>query len=337
MLKPIRWLAAAIGVLIAVPALAGAASAPNYTLTSRISGPDGGWDYATFDPAKRRVYISRTDGVSALDVDSGVLNGHIADGQGTHKVIPLDDGRRLLVTNRGTNSARLLDASTGALIADIPAPKPDGALFHPHSGLVLVLSHTGDVTLIDPKAAKAVGTISIGGALEEAAADGDRAFVNVEDKNEIVAFSVSQRKILETWPLDGCKGPGGLAYAAHAGVLIAACGNGVAKVVRASDGVVVATLPIGGFPDAVIYDSVRRLAFIPCAREGVLEVIAVPDAGHVSLVQTAKTDIGARTGAVDEKTGKVYLPTAKYDMTAAATGRFTTLPGTFVVLVVSPN
>ena len=111
--------------------------------------------------------------------------------------------------------------------------------------------------------------------------------------------------------------------------------NQVAKVLNAATGEEVATLAIGKGPDAVIYDEGRKLAFIPCGRDGVLEVIAVRGPKDVAIVQTVKTQPGARTGAVDPKTGKLYLPTASY--TLSATGRPTPTPGTFAILVVAPN
>jgi hypothetical protein len=148
---------------------------------------------------------------------------------------------------------------------------------------------------------------------------------------------VAGRKVIAHYPLKGCEGPTGLALARAAGVLISSCANGVAKVIRASDGADLGDIPIGKGPDTVMYDEGRRLAFIPCGRDGVLEVVAASDAGHVKLVGTVKTELGARTGAVDPKTGRIYLPTAKYDLSQAASGRFPTVPGSFVILVVSPR
>ena len=66
------------------------------------------------------------------------------------------------------------------------------------------------------------------------------------------------------------------------------------KVVSAVEGKEVASIPIGKGPDAVIYDDQRQLAFIPCGRDGVLEVISTADPAKVALVQTQML---ARTGA----------------------------------------
>ena len=106
-------------------------------------------------------------------------------------------------------------------------------------------------------------------------------------------------------------------------------------MIRASDGQEVATLAIGAGPDAVIYDAVRHLAFIPCGRDGVLEVIAVRGPTEVAIVQTLKTKTGARTGALDPKTGALYLPAAQF-VTPAAGGKPVATPGTYQFVVVTP-
>lgn len=158
--------------------------------------------------------------------------------------------------------------------------------------------------------------------------------MDVENQNLIAVIDVKARQVIARYPLAGCAGPSGLAYDRRLGVLIASCGNSVAKVISAATGKEVASLAIGKGPDAVFVDAVRRLAFIPCGRDGVLEVISLADAKHIAVVQTVTTQLGARTGAVDPKTGVVYLPTATYTLQG---GIPTVTPGTFQVLVVSPG
>jgi hypothetical protein len=329
----------AAAAFAAAAPLAIAQPAPSYSVVDRIKGPDAGFDYASFDPAHRRVYVSRTGGVLALDVDSGVVTGHLTDAQKTHESLPLDGGGKLLITDSGTNTARLVDALTGKPLAEIPTgQKPDGAFFDPATGLAFVIDgKSGDVTLVDPHTQKAVGAIAIGGGLEFGVADGQgRAFVNIEDQNQIAVLDTKARTLVGRYPLAACEGPTGLAYVADAGVLIAACANKVAKLIRAADGKDLGTLTIGAGPDAVIYDAQRRLAFIPCGRDGVLEVIAVRGPRDIKIVQTVQTQVGAKTGAIDLKTGKLYLPTARYTIPADG-GRPVAEPGSFEILVVAPN
>jgi hypothetical protein len=92
--------------------------------------------------------------------------------------------------------------------------------------------------------------------------------------------------------------------------LISACANGVAVVVDAVSGKVVANLPIGKDADAVIVDKKRAQAFIPCGGNGTLVALDIHDADHVTVAQVIPTQVGAKTGALDPRDGRIYLPTA---------------------------
>jgi DNA-binding beta-propeller fold protein YncE len=197
----------------------------------------------------------------------------------------------------------------------------------------MVMGHVGGaVTLVDPKARKAVGEIQIGGTLEEGAADGTgRGFVAVESAHEIAVLDLKAQKVAARWPLPGCDGPTGLAYNPHDRMLIAAC-DGATAIVSTTDGKVVAMLPTGKGADGAVYDPKARLAFVPAGRDGTLAVIGFPG-GKPEVVETVPTQKGARTIALDERTGRLYLPSATY-VVSAQTGRPTPVSGTFQVIVV---
>jgi YVTN family beta-propeller protein len=324
--------------LVAATGLATAASAATSPIRviDHIAGPDGAWDYASFDPAHRRLYVAHGDAVTAIDVDTGKVTAKLAAAQRAHSALPLPGGDELLITNGASDTATLVDAQTGAVRATVPTGKnPDAALVDPSSKLALVMNgRSGDITLIDLAAGKAVGSIPVGGVLEFGVADGQgRVFVNIEDKGEIAVIDTAARKVVAHWPMAGCEEPSGLAYAKDAGLLIAACANGMAKAVSSTTGKVVATLKIGPKPDAAFYDAGRKLAYIPSG-DSTLAVIAVRGPTDVAVVATIATHAGARTGAVDPSTGKIYLPSADFDPPAKPEGRPTPRPGTFAVLVV---
>jgi DNA-binding beta-propeller fold protein YncE len=300
-----------------------------------IAGPDGGWDFASIDANARRLYVAHGDAVMAVDLDSGKVEAKSMEGKGLHAVLPLPNGR-ILTTNGGNNTATLFDAATGNILAAIPTgQKPDAATFDPSTGLALVMNgKSGDVTVIDPKTGTSPGRIEVGGALEYVVADGHgKAFVNIEDKNEIAVLDIAGRKVLTRYTLPGCDGPTGLAIDPESGLLIAACANGKAIALNAKDGGVAATLPIGLRPDDVIFDPNRKVFFIPCG-EGSLAVIAAKDGAAPAIVATIPTQNGARTGALDVKTGRLYLPTADFKDPAPGEKRRTVVPGTFRILVV---
>ena len=79
-------------------------------------------------------------------------------------------------------------------------------------------------------------------------------------------------------------------------------------------------------------DAKQRLAFIPAGRDGTLSVIGF-SGGKPQVLETVPTQRGARTIALDERTGRLYLPSATY-VVSSQTGRPTPVGGTAQVIVV---
>ena len=322
-----------IGGVAALGLMAGAAHAAGsgYHVLDRVAGPDGGWDYVEVDAARNRVLLTHGSSVMAIDLATKAVSS-FGPGQRLHDALPI--GGEVLITNGGSNTAVFVDARTGATVATVETGKgPDAATFDAHTGLALVMDHAGgQVTLIDPKTHKVAGTIEVGGDLEAAAVDGaGKAFVNVENKNEVVALDIAQKKVLARYPLAGCDGPTGLAYDAADKLLIAAC-DGATDIVDARSGRVLQTLPTGKGADGVAFDRRQKLAFVPAGRAGTLSVISIAG-GKASIVDTVPTQVSARTIGLDPRTGRLYLPAAKY-APAAGGGRPAIVPGSFEVLVV---
>jgi hypothetical protein len=334
----------ALSAALVAPALMTPVLAAEYKIADRISVPDGGWDYITSDPEHGRIYRTRTDGADVIDVKTHKVSQLKNTGNG-HMVVPVA-GTTLGVLPLRTppKTIRIIDTATDKVVADVPGGEaPDGATYDPFSKHVFVINHnSSDVTEVDPVAGKAVGMVAIGGSkLEFADSDGaGRVFVNVQERGEIAVIDVKGQNVAATYKMPGCEGNSGLAYSgSKTKLLIAACGNGVAKVIAADDGKEVASIPIGKGPDSVIYDPQRQLAFIPCGRDAVLEIISLADAAHVVLAQQLPTHVLVRTGALDPQSGRVYLMSAEPDASKplGGGGRPTLKEGSFEMLVVGPQ
>jgi DNA-binding beta-propeller fold protein YncE len=109
-------------------------------------------------------------------------------------------------------------------------------------------------------------------------------------------------------------------------------------VMDADNGHVITTLPTGSGTDGAAFDADTGLAFSSNG-EGTLTVVHEDAADKFSVLENVPTQRGARTIALDEKTHKIYLPTAQFGPPPAPTPerprpRPSILPGTFVVLVV---
>jgi DNA-binding beta-propeller fold protein YncE len=329
--------ASASCVAAAGAAIAGTTSTPAYSVTRQIAAPDGGWDYASFDPANHHVYVAHDDKVLSIAVDDGDRVSSFGSIAHAHAVVPITGTSLLLVTSGHDKTVRLFDTGTQQQVASIPVDAdPDGAIYDPATGLAAVMnSDGGTASIIDVAARKVVHTVPLMSGLEfPQFVSGGRLFINNEDHNVIETADVATGKPGPTIALTGCTGPTGLGYDAKTEQLISACANGKAAVVDARTMKVTHLLDIGRGPDAVIMDTAKRRAYIPCGGSGVLTVVALDGAHGAHVVGSIATAKGARTGAIDEATGTMYLPTAT-PMTPPPGEHHAYKPGTFRVLVVS--
>lgn len=311
------------------------AAVPSYKLVAKLPGPDGGWDLADVDPRAGRLYVARREGVMGVDLRTGKVTPALVKGARGHAALVIPGTGRVLFTSGDDRTATIFEGASGRVLATLRVgTNPDAAVYDPATRTVWVMNPgSGDISVIDPAGLRVVATVPVGGSLELGAADGrGRLFVNVEDKNEVVVLDTRARKVVGRIPLRGCEGPTGLAYAADAGLIVSACANGVADVVR-PDGTAVASLPVGPGADGALYDDRRHLAFIPSGGDGTLSVIRL--APKPAVIASVATATGARTAALDVATGRIYLPSAQY-LPAVGTARPAARPGSFAILVVAP-
>lgn len=334
-MKSVSYAALAVAMALAAPAIAA-----DYKIVDKLKMPDGGWDYATSDVQKNLIYWVRTDHTDVIDTKTNKLSTLKSTGNGHMAVVVQGTPLIVVPMREPAKTNRIVDTSADKIVADVggAGEGPDGATYDPFSKNVYSVNHnSSDVTVVDPVAKSVVATIPVGGGkLEFPASDGaGHVFVNVQAAGELAVIDVKTNKMTNKYKMVGCEDASGLAFATKAKLLIASCGNGVAKVLTI-EGKEVASIPIGKGPDSVMYDSVHDVAFIPCGTDGVLEIISVADPTKVTKTQTLKTQVLARTGAVDA-TGRLYMMTAQPDPSKplGGGGRPTPKDGTFEMLVIS--
>lgn len=329
-------LASLVLLVCASGAWAGEA-AGRFQVQSRIAGPDGRWDYTTIDPVARRLYLGRKSGVLVMDLDNGHIDPQAVAGENVHGARLVGDSGLVLSTNGASNTVTIFESQGYKVRGKVQVgASPDDAVYDPATRLVAVINHDdGTISMVDAAALKLVRTIRIGGILEAAAvAGGGTLYVNIADQHEIAVVDLAAGKLLRRFALKGCEEPSGLAYDATDGYVASVCDNGVTKILRAADGSEVATIKTGLGSDGLIYDARRKLFFVPAARPGTLSVIAVGVGGAPELRQVVETAPGARLGALDEKTGRIYLPSAKRGPPVPPDTWPSVVPGTFAFVVV---
>ena len=325
-------------------ALAGAVNsagdAGEYRLVQKITlGGEGGWDYFEVDAATGHVFIPRGEHILVVD-SKGKQIADIGNVRGTHAIVFAPVLKRAFLSAEG--SVAELDTEKMQVISsiDLVGKDPDAILYDASAGRVFTFNGGGtkDASAIDVATGKVVGSIALGGKPETAQADGEgRVYVNIEDKNQIAVFDAKTLKVLHTWPVAPCKDPAGMAIDVAHQRLFTGCRNQLMAVVDYSTGKVVATVPIGKGVDANRFDPATGLAFASCG-DGTITVAHQDSPDKYSVVQTIRTQRGARTMALDTKTHNVYTVTAEFGPPPAATAEHphpwpTIISKTFTLLI----
>jgi DNA-binding beta-propeller fold protein YncE len=338
-----------IAHLLAAVLLAGtvssaqAQSAPGYRLVKSVAlGAPDRWDYVVLDPPGARAYIAHGDRVTVVDTASGKMTGSIASGGASHGALVLPALNKGYVDDGKAGIVLVFDPGTLKILKTIKAePDADGITFDHKSGHVLVMTgDSGKVVVIDPRSDTVLAEIDGGGPLEFGVSDEKgNFFVDGEDKNEIVRMDLTANTVTAHWPLKACKTPHGLAIDRVHRRLFASCGNGILEVVNADSGAVVASLPIGQGSDFDAFDAARQVA-LSSNRDGTLSRIAERSPDKYEVLTPVQTKIGARTMALDDKTGRVYLVASDVTEDAAvpadARGHYKTVPGSAQLLYFDP-
>jgi len=312
-----------------------AAAPTGYHVTGEIKiGGEGGWDYLTVDSAARRLYVSHNSHVVVVDIDANKVVGDIPDTPGVHGIAIAPELGKGFISNGRGNNVTIFDLKTlKATGTAATGENPDSIRYDAVSGRVFAFNgRSKSATAIDAKSGAVAGTIPLPGKPEFSVADGKgKVYVNIEDTNEIVEIDAAKATVVKKFALTGCDGPSGLAIDQKARRLFSVCSNRVMAVSDPDAGKVIATPAIGAGSDGVAFDSGTGYA-ISSNGDGTLTIVAATG-GKYEVVENIATEKGARTIAVDEKTHKIYTPTAK-TAAAAGGGRTTQVPDSFKVLVV---
>jgi YVTN family beta-propeller protein len=295
---------------------------------------DKGWDYLSIDAAGRRLYITRADHVTVVDIDSDKVVGEVTapEVKGIHGVALVPDLNRGFISNGMTSTVTPFDLKT--LKTDEPIKvgnRPDAIIYDPASKRVFSFNAgSKDATAIDAETKAVAGTVPLGGQPEFAVADEQgQVYVNIEDKNEIVAFDARELKEKNRWKVAPGTEPAGLAMDRKQRRLFSTCHNQKMVVMDADNGNVIATPEIGKGTDACVFDQETGLAFSSNG-DGTLTIVQQDASGTYQVAANVATQPGSRTMALDTKTHQIYLVTAK----AKAGQRRVFEPRTFTILVV---
>jgi YVTN family beta-propeller protein len=287
-----------------------------YKLLNEISiGGEGGWDYVTIDAAARRLYLSHATKVIIVDLNKNAVIGEVAGTPGVHGFIAVPELGRGFSTNGKEAKVSVVDLNTLNTISKIDTgANPDAFVYEPGHGELYVFNHTGNsATVIDAKGTKVIRTIPLDGNPEFAVVDNGagRVYCNIENKSEVEVIDTLKREVVDRWPLAPGEEPTGMALDPTHNRLLAGCHNKLMAMLDTKTGKVVTTVPIGAGVDACVFDNAKQLAFASCG-DGTTTIAKEDTPQKLTVVQTLKTERGARTIALDPETHRIYLPTAQF-------------------------
>jgi DNA-binding beta-propeller fold protein YncE len=329
-------------VAATILSLAVAAGAQNYHIVDHWKiGGQGGWDYLLSDDAAQRLYVTHNSRVEVLDSSTGKVIGAVTGLKSTHGVALNPDGKTGYISDGAGNAIVVFSRTDLSVQATVAAgTNPDGIAYEPTTKTVWAFNgRSKNVSVMNTASNTVDATVPLPGKPEFPQADGHGAvFVNIEDKNAIVKLDAASRKLVATWPLEGCESPSGMAIDRVKHRLFSVCDGGKMAIVDYETGKLLGLAAIGDSPDAAGFDQMPGVAFSSNGGDGTLSVVDATKAGFAT-VQTLKTARGARTMTLDALTGRVYLVTAQFGAPPAATAaaprpRPSVLPDSFEVIVV---
>ena len=292
------------------------ADAPYRILKTITVGGDGGFDYIVADSDGRRLYLARSGKdnprLLAFDLDSLRQAGQL-DGISAHGAVVDPANHHGFASSKPLT---MFDSTSTTLLKSIAVDgNPDGLSLDAPAHRVYVLSHSApNITAINTADGSILGTVNLDAAVEESKSDGQgHLYVALENKDAVGVVDTKALTVTATYPLSGAGAtPAGLALDPKTRVLFVACRNpGMMVMMNADTGAVITTLPIGAQNDGVLFNPATK-EVLAATGDGHLSVIKEDGPASFSVEQTLDTLPGARTIALDRKTGHIFLMTAEY-------------------------
>ena len=277
----------------------------------------GGIDYVYADNDGGRLYVPRGTQILVFDLESLDSAGTITNARARGVAVDPKSHHGFC----SSSPVVMWDSKTLETIKTIEVQgRPDGILFEPLTERIYVLSHSQpNATVIDAKDGSVVGTIDLGGAPEQAASDGKgNLYVCIEDKDNIAVVDVKTLKVTAHYDLAGKGGgPAGLGFDAKNRILFVMCHDPQTCVVlKADDGKILATLPIGRGTDGGGFNPNTMEAF-SSQGDGTLTIIKETSPTSFEVEQTVQTKSRAKTCTLDTKKNQIIVITTESAPAAA--------------------
>src|SRR5216683_2604928 len=278
-----------------------------------IPGVEGRFDHMAVDNKNGRVFASvyGNDSVEVLDAQRGKRIHSVQEGFSKPQMVAyLPESNRIVVSNEGDGTCKILDADTYKLIDTVKfSDDADQLRYDPSEKRVYVGYGDGDesaIGIFDSTTNKRLdGEFKVRAHPESFQLEekGPKIFVNLASISQIAVIDRNTRKI-ENWKLEeaGTNFPMALDET-HRRLFVAARKPARLLVLDMDTGKEIASLPGAIDTDDMSYDSDRKRIYVTSG-EGFIFVYQQIDPDRYQRIAKIPTAIGARTSAYTGQVGK---------------------------------
>jgi YVTN family beta-propeller protein len=344
-------LALASSIVLSAACVLAGSPASGYKLVKTVTygaAPGAGatreyFDYVIPEPASRRIYFTQGNEVDVVNADTGDKVGTITgDWKRVHGVALVPELNKGFITDGDAATVIVFDMKTLKITNTIKAEEDaDWILYDNASKRIFVFNGSEKTsTVIDPVKETVIKSIPLGGAPEQAYADGKgMIYDTLQSSNEIVAIDTKDLTVKSRFPTAPLGAPTAITMDRKTRRLFVGGRNPKMLVMMDADTgkVIGEPFPIGDRVDANVFDAETNMV-AAATREGTLHIFHEDSASKLSEVETIKTQFGAKTMGLDPKTHKLFLTTSDFGPAPAPTEKQpnpqpVATPGTFRLLI----
>jgi len=286
--------------------------------TTPLPGFTGDFDHFGLDLKGKRLFLAAEDHktVEVFDLDGKRITSITGFGQ-PHAILYMPEANKLIVTDGdGFGMVELVSGVDYKIESTIKLPPGvDGAVFNPvnqnyyvESGGSETGGQTHKINIIDAKAFKLVGDITLPGNHSEAMAitrDGKKMYVNLTGPKEVGVVDLATRELVARWPITGAETPNSMALdEPHHRLFIATRNPPKFHVFDTDTGKIVTTAPCSAFNDDMWFDSARKRIYLSGSEA--TTVLEQKDADHYEFVTEVKTGYRAKTSLYVPQLNRFY-------------------------------
>ena len=247
-----------------------------------------------------------------IDLKSNQVLHTVADTPGAEGLEYVADERKVYTSNAGDNTVGVIDLKTMKVVRKIPTEsKPDGNTYAKSVHKLYVSDERANaLAVIDVRSDTVVTTLHFDSETGVPLYDpkANLVYVNLQDRNVFAVIDPVTDKLVDRYPVEGCKGNHGMALdPEHHRAFLACEGNNRLAVLDLDARRVIATMPMAPGPDVVQFDPGLGRIYVGCS-SGAISVFQEDEPDHFRKLADVPVQRRVHTLAVDIRTHRVYAP-----------------------------